>query len=227
LEALTSDPNDESGKPIKDALKDFHREQFGGNIGGPIKKKPGFYFFNFEQINRKLTRPNFSGPIGAPCSVQNPTIQANEALINSSADCQRLALLNFFKTTRQQDEGLPVKKPINTSSLLGKVDLKMGEANELAFSYNFTRTNKENETFDVATYGTSPNGTEGRGKIHAFNVNFFTTFSATKRNEFHATSLGEERPRSATKSTVPADTAMGFATTFRFGNPFFLAPNID
>src|SRR4029077_6365327 len=28
-------------------------------------------------------------------------------------------------------------------------------------------------------------------------------------------------------STVPADTAMGFATTFRFGNPFFMAPNVD
>lgn len=221
LEALTSNTSD--GKP----LKDFHREQFGGNIGGPIKKDRAFYFANFEQITANLTRDNLSVPIGAPCSVQNPTIQANEALINSSADCQRLALLNFFKTTRQQDEGLPVKKPINTSSFLGKLDFKLSEANELAFSYNFTRTNKENETFDVPTYGNSANGTEGPGKIHAFNVNFFTTFSATKLNEFHATYLREDRPRSATKSNIPADTAMGFATTFRFGNPFFLGPNVD
>ncbi len=221
LEALTSNTSD--GKP----LKDFHREQFGGNIGGPIKKDRAFYFANFEQITANLTRDNLSVPIGQPCSVQNPTVQANEALINSSADCQRLALLNFFKTTRQQDEGLPVKKPINTSSFLGKLDFKLSEANELAFSYNFTRTNKENETFDVPTYGNSANGTEGPGKIHAFNVNFFTTFSATKLNEFHATYLREDRPRSATKSNIPADTAMGFATTFRFGNPFFLGPNVD
>ncbi len=221
LEALTSNTSD--GKP----LKDFHREQFGGNIGGPIKQDRAFYFANFEQITGNLTRDNLSVPIGTPCSVQTPTIQANEALINSSADCQRLALLNFFKTTRQQDEGAPVKKPINTSSFLGKLDFKLTEANELAFSYNFLRTNKENETFDVATYGASANGTEGPGKIHAFNVNFFTTFSATKLNEFHATYLREERPRSATKSNVPADTAMGFATTFRFGNPFFLQPTID
>ncbi|HKQ77785.1 MAG TPA: TonB-dependent receptor [Blastocatellia bacterium] len=221
LEALTSNTSD--GKP----LKDFHREQFGGNIGGPIKQDRAFYFANFEQITGSLTRPNLSEAIGAPCSVQTPTIQANEALINSSADCQRLALLNFFRTTRQQDEGLPIKKPINTSSFLGKLDFKLTEDNELAFSYNLLRTNKENETFDVPTYGASANGTEGPGKIHAFNVNFFTTFSATRFNEFHATYLREDRPRSATQSNVPADTAMGFVTTFRFGNPFFLGPNID
>ncbi|MCI0388844.1 MAG: TonB-dependent receptor [Acidobacteria bacterium] len=221
LEALTSNTSD--GKP----LKDFRREQFGGNIGGPIKQDRVFFFANFEQITGNLTRPNLSEAIGTPCSVQTPTIQANEALINSSDDCQRLALLNFFKTTRQQDEGLPIKKPINTSSLLGKLDWNLTELNQLAFSYNFLRTKKENETFDVATYGNSANGDEGPGKINAFNVNFFTTFSATKLNEFHFTFLREDRPRSASRSNVPADTAMGFATTFRFGAPYFLGPNID
>src|SRR6266849_967173 len=28
-------------------------------------------------------------------------------------------------------------------------------------------------------------------------------------------------------SNVPPDTAMGFGTTFRFGNPFFIAPTVD
>ncbi len=221
LEALTSNTAD--GKP----LKDFHREQFGGNIGGPIVKEKAFFFGAFEQILGNLTRPNLSDPIGTPCTVQNPTIQANEALINGSGDCQRLALINFFKTSRGQDEGLPVKKPISTSAFLGKLNFNLTSSNELSMSYNFNRSKKENETFDVPTYGNSANGTEGPGKIHAFNLNLFTTLSSTKVNEFHATYLREDRPRSATKSNVPADTAIGFVPSFRFGNPFFLGPNVD
>jgi outer membrane receptor for ferrienterochelin and colicin len=221
LEGLTSNTSD--GKP----LKDFHREQFGGTMGGPLVKNKLFLFGAYEGITGNLTRPNLSEPIGTPCAVQNPTIQANEALINSSADCQRLALLGFFRASRNQEEGLPLKKPINTSALLGKLDWKMTTANELAFSYNFNRSRKDNETFDVATYGNSANGTEGPGEINVFNLNLFTTVSVTKLNEFHFTYSRENRPRSATKSNVPADTAMGFATTFRFGNPFFLGPNID
>src|SRR5215467_7793715 len=100
LEALTANTSD--GKP----LKDFHREQYGGTIGGPIKKDKAFFFFAFEGIRENLQRPNLSEPIGTPCPVSAPTIGANEGIINSSADCQRLALLNFFRTTRQQEEGL-------------------------------------------------------------------------------------------------------------------------
>src|SRR5262249_1821906 len=50
LEALASDTSD--GKP----LKDFKREQFGGTIGGPIKKDKIFFFGAFEQIFENLTR---------------------------------------------------------------------------------------------------------------------------------------------------------------------------
>lgn len=218
LTAKTADGN---------SLKDFHREQFGGTFGGPIVKDKAFFFGAFEQITGNFTRANLSAPIGTPCSIQNPTIQANETLINGSADCQRLALINFFKTTRQQDEGLPLKKPVNTSAFLGKLDWKLSEANDLSFSYNFSRSRKDNETFDVATYGNSANGTEGPGKIHVLNWNLYTSLSSTKLNEFHATFSREDRPRTAVQSNVPADTAMGFATTFRFGSPFFMQPAVD
>ncbi len=221
LEALTADTSD--GKP----LKDFHREQFGGTIGGPIKRDKMFYFLAIENINENLTRPNLSEPIGTPCSVAAPTIRNNEALINSSADCQRLALLNFFKTTLNQEEGVPVKHPVRNTAILGKYDLVVSPANKLGLSYNFDRSRNENQTFDVATYGNSANGIEGPSHIHVLNANFFSTVSATKLNEFHFTYSREARPRSAVDSNVPADTAMGFATTFRFGNPFFLQPKID
>ena len=221
VEGLTSNTSD--GNP----LQDFHREQFGGTVGGPVMRDKTFYFLAVEGVRENLLRPNLSTAIGAPCPVSAPTLRANEALIGGSADCQRLALLEFFRTTRGQNEGQPISHNIDNTAVLGKVDLNLASSTNLSASYNFDHSNNTNQTFDVATYGNSANGTEGPSKINVFNLNLFSTVSANKLNEFHVTYSRENRPRSATPSTVPADTAMGFATTFRFGNPFFLAPNVD
>ena len=221
LEALTANTSD--GKQ----LDDFHREQYGFTIGGPIKKDRAFYFFAFEGINENLSRANLSEPIGTPCPISAPTIIANEALINGSEDCQRLALISFFSNTRNQNEGLPIKHQINNQALFAKGSFKLNDANELDVSYNFDYSKNTNQTFDVATYGTSANGIEGPSKINVIRANLFSTLSPTKLNEAHFSYSREDRPRSAIASNIPADTAMGFATTFRFGFPFFLEPNVD
>ena len=72
-----------------------------------------------------------------------------------------MALLNFFQTRLGQDEGQPIDHPIKTVAMLLKGDWNLGAASRLSTSYNFNHSRKENETFDVATYGTSANGTEG------------------------------------------------------------------
>jgi outer membrane receptor for ferrienterochelin and colicin len=221
LEGLTSHTSDD--KP----LKDFHREQFGGTVGGPVIKDKAFYFLAMEGVRENLQRPNLSETIGTPCPVAAPTLLANEALIGANADCQRLALLGFFQSRRSQNEGLPIDHKINNNATLAKVDWNLTPANQLSASYNFDYSKNTNQTFDVATYGNSANGIEGPSKINVLNVNLFSTLTTTRLNEFHVTYSRESRPRSATSSSVPADTAMGFGTTFRFGNPFFLAPDID
>lgn len=223
LEALSAHTSD--GKP----LKDFRREQFGGTIGGPIKKDKAFFFFALEGIRENLTRANLSDPIGTPCSVAAPVITnpAHEVLINASPDCQRLALINFFQTSRNQNEGLPVQHPIRNYAFLGKTDFNLNKSNQLAISYNYDYSKNTNQTFDVATYGNSANGIEGPSKINNLNVNLFSTLSATKLNEAHFSYTRELRPRAATPSNVPADTGAGFAPSFRFGNPFFLQPTVD
>src|SRR3954453_12607702 len=224
LEGLTSDTSD--GKP----LQDFHREQFGGTAGGPITRDRTFYFLAFEGIRENLLRPNLSEAIGTPCPVSAPTLAANEALIGASADCQRLALINFFRTTRNQDEGQPVQHTVNNNAILAKGDWSVSPRHNFSTSYNFDYSKNRNQTFDVPTYGTSANGTEGPSKINIINANLLSTLTSTTLNELHVTISREDRPRSATPSAIPADTGIGVDPSFpsfRFGNPFFVAPNVD
>jgi hypothetical protein len=225
LEGLSSNSSD--GKP----LKDFHREQFGATVGGPFVKDKAFGFVAFEQITANLERENLSSQIGdVACPVSAPTILADEALINGNDDCKRLALLNYYRTTLGQEEGLPVRRPVHNTAVLGKFDWNVNETNQFSASYNFNVSRKVNETFDVATYGNSANGIEGTSYINAFNANHVTTLTSNLINEAHFTYAREKRPRAAVPSNVPADTAIAFnnfSEAFRFGAPFFLGPDID
>jgi hypothetical protein len=111
--------------------------------------------------------------------------------------------------------------------LLGKIDWNASARNKFGVSYNFDRSRNENQTFDVPTYGNSANGIEGTSLIHVINGNLFTTISPRVMNEAHLSYSRENRPRAAVDPNVPADTAMGFVDTFRFGEPFFLEPKVD
>jgi hypothetical protein len=222
LEALTGKLSDGT------TLEEFHREQFGGTIGGPVRRDKSFFFGAIEGITGNFTRPNLSVPIGDGCPIQNPTVPAAEPIINVIPDCQRLALLNFFQSRLNQDESLPLEHPIKTAALLLKSDINVDESNRLAVSYNFNHSRKENETFDVPTYGTSANGIEGDpARINVLNGNLFTTLDSNMINEAHVTYSRETRPRRASASNLAADTGVGFAPSFRFGNPYFLQPNVD
>jgi hypothetical protein len=222
LEALSGELSDGTN------LEEFHREQFGGTFGGPMRRDRAFFFGALEGITGNFERPNLGRAIGTPCPVSAPTVGQNESLIASEPDCQRLALLNFFNTRLGMDESLPIEHPVTTAALLLKTDVNMTTNHRLALSYNFNHSRKENETFDVATYGTSANGIEGDpSRINVINANLFSTLAANKLNEFHFTYGRESRPRRAVDSNLAADTAMGFGTTFRFGNPFFLQPAVD
>ncbi|MGB7846292.1 MAG: TonB-dependent receptor [Candidatus Acidiferrum sp.] len=228
-EALTAATSD--GKP----LDGFRRNQFGGSFGGPLIKDKLFFFAASEGIREALNRKNLGAPLGAACANPTPVITnpADEALINGSPDCQRVALLNFFKNApfpsaiKNTDEGLPVIHQVRNASVFGRVDYNLNPKNQIFGSYNFDWSKNPNQTFDVPTYGTSANGIEGPSKIQAVSTNWFSTISNTMLNEAHFTYARETRPRSAVNTSSVPDTAMGFSPNFRFGEPFFLEPTVD
>jgi len=222
-EALTAAASD--GTP----LTGFRRNQFGGSAGGPIKKDKLFVFGATEGIIEDLTRHNLSTPLGTPCGVSNPVFGSNitDAQISASPDCQRQTLLNFFKSTFNENEGLPVIHQVRNASVFARVDYNVNAKNQIFLTYSFDRSNNTNQTFDVPTYGATANGIEGASHIQTVNLNGVSTISNNLINEAHFTYSRETRPRAAVdKASVP-DTAMGFATNFRFGQPFFIEPTVD
>jgi Carboxypeptidase regulatory-like domain/TonB-dependent Receptor Plug Domain len=225
LEALTSRTSD--GNP----LTDFHREQFGGSAGGHIIKDKLFYFGAAEGIDENLLRPNLSAydatTLGsAACPVSSPVFGSNisDAQINANGDCQRQVLTNFYKTNFNEDDGQPVDHVIHNGAFFGRVDYTVNPKNQLFVSYNFDYSRNPNQTFDVATYGTTANGIEGPSHIQTLNFNLTSTLNDRQLNEAHVTYGYETRPRSAINPSAVPDTGIGFFPSFRFGQPFFLGP---
>jgi hypothetical protein len=224
-EALTAAASD--GTP----LDGFRRHQFGGTIGGPIIKDKLFFFAATEGIMEDLNRKNLGAALGTPCGVSSPVFgpggTITDAEISASGDCQRQTLLNFFQTNFADNEGRPIDHSVRNASVFGRIDYNLNSKNQIFGSYNFDRSNNANQTFDVPTYGTTANGIEGPSHIQTLNTNWFSTLSANKLNELHFTYSRETRPREAIDPTSVPDTAIGFSPNFRFGQPFFLEPNVD
>src|SRR5712672_499457 len=210
LEALTSATSD--GKP----LDGFKRNQFGGSIGGPIAKDKLFFFAAAEGIREDLNRANLSAPLGPACSVATPLVGIDDAVIAASPECQRVALINFFKTAafpapfKNTDEGLPVVHQQRNASVFGRGDYTLNSKNQIFVTYSFDWSKNPNQTFDVPTYGSSANGIEGPSKIQGISGNWVTTLSSALLNEAHFTYARESRPRSDINPSAVPDTGIGF-----------------
>ncbi|PYV52498.1 MAG: TonB-dependent receptor, partial [Acidobacteria bacterium] len=226
-EALTAATSD--GK----SLDGFRRNQFGGSFGGPLIKDKLFFFAAGEGIRENLNRPALGASLGAACSVATPVVGINDAVIAASGECQRVALLNFFNTAafpapfKNTNEGLPIIHEERNAAVFGRADYNLNSKNQIFGSYNFDWSKNPNQTFDVPTYGTSANGIEGPSHIQAVSTNWFSTLSNAMLNEGHFTYSRETRPREAINTSSVPDTAVGFFPNFRFGQPFFLEPNVD
>ena len=112
------------------------------------------------------------------------TVPAKETAIINNPDCQRLALVSFMQTDRNQAEGStgPASHPQQRRP--GQIRLEVSTKEQARGAYNFDCSKNTNQTFDVPTSGDSANGIAGPSKIQAINANLFPTISPTEVNEF-------------------------------------------
>ncbi|NOT47394.1 MAG: TonB-dependent receptor, partial [Acidobacteria bacterium] len=147
--------------------EDFTNYQFGGNVGGPIKKDRAFFFVAYERNDGKSSKPNFIDP----------------------------RLVTIFATRfNSPNEQTVIQRTNDADVLLGKVDIQLNKDNLLTLRHNYSRAEQVNGTFDVPTWGSSANGRE-TDKSNSFIGQLVTNFSATLLNEFRFQWAKEQRPR--------------------------------
>jgi hypothetical protein len=181
----------EAGLPTED----FRNYQFGGNVGGPIKKDKAFFFVAYERNDGRSSKPNSIDPV----------------------------LANIFRTRFNSTEQGVIERTNVADVVLGKVDINLNQNNLLTLRHNFSRAEQVNGTFDVPTWGISANGRES-SKSNSFIGQLVTNFSSNLLNEFRFQLAKEQRPRFYDGPDLP-DTTIGTfdgSISYRFGRPFFL-----
>lgn len=112
-----------NGLPIK---PEDNRKQFGGTIGGPIKRDKLFFFFSYDQQKR-----NFPGVAAPTNSGFYGTFDRNLLISRGLTGAQADSALTFAKSL----SGTVARRGDQTI-FLPKVDWRIDDKNTLTFTYN-------------------------------------------------------------------------------------------
>src|SRR6266853_1668732 len=184
-------------------LSAFSQEQFGGTVGGAIKKDKLFYFAAWDQQYFTQTKQNNAARIDA-------------------------GLVNFFATKLgDPNKNGPITRGNDAIASLGKIDWYKSSKNLFTARYNFAHSDQPNGTFDVEQWGRSANADE-IDFSNSISLQLNTTFIGSTLNELLFQFAREDRPRSYPRPILPGqsrpfpDTGVDFGGQYRFGLPFFI-----
>jgi outer membrane receptor protein involved in Fe transport len=175
----------------------YHFHQFGGNIGGPVKKDRAFFFFNYD--GQRNTQPNL-------VNILPPAIATDPASVAGRAKLLPLAV-NYVRQ-------------LNQDVYLGKFDWQVDSANRLNLRYNrqnFTGANFEN--------GGPTNALEHSGNslvtTDTFTVTLNTAFAPRLLNEFRTQVARDREPGTANSNNPEASVSQGGITALTIGRNNF------
>jgi outer membrane receptor for ferrienterochelin and colicin len=175
------------------------QHQFGGSVGGPIKKDRAFFFGSYEQ--QKLTNPRL---------VQFPLL---DTVTPGPATQEAIDFYNSLET--------PFSQTNDALAFLGRFDYKFSDANTLNVRYNQSKNEAlnansvGNQLFPTTVSALSNNGTElDRTYTVVGQLNSF--FRNNLVNELRAQYTREERPRLANAQSPTVSNTIGNFGTVSF-----------
>jgi outer membrane receptor protein involved in Fe transport len=176
--------------------RNYHFNQFGGNLGGPIKKNKVFFFFNYDgqRNNEPVT------VIPGAAAPSDPASQAGFALVQK-----------YFA---------PYNRSLNNDVYLGKVDFNLTDSQRLTVRYNanrFTGVNYENSGTTSAAEHT------GNSSVTTDNVSGTHTWvaSPTAVLESRFTFTRDNEPGEANSTAPEVVLKQGGTTVINFGRNNF------
>ncbi|MEO6724868.1 MAG: carboxypeptidase regulatory-like domain-containing protein, partial [Blastocatellia bacterium] len=178
------------------------QQQFGGSIGGPIRKDKMFFFGSYEQQRFRNPRQVFFDPL----STFTPTPATQEAF-------------DFYKTLQ-----VPFEQTNDAKAGLFRFDWNISDRNRFNVRYNQSYANALNSTSVGSTVYNQPainnalsnNGTE-QDKSYTVVGQFTTTINSNLINELRGQYSREVRPRLANAEAANVSNTIG-----RFGTVNFL-----
>lgn len=159
------------------------RQQFGGSVGGPLKRDKLFYFLNYDQQLRDWPQvfQNTTGVLtqGAPLPTSS-TYQADLAAFN-----QAVAFIQNQITTNMPGNLLP--RNFNHNLVLVKTDWLVSPKNTVSITYNYLNHRADNGVFTNSLVTSTLSG-NGRDEVHTntLNARLTTVFSGHAVNELRA-----------------------------------------
>jgi outer membrane receptor protein involved in Fe transport len=148
--------------------------QFGGRLGGPIKRNKAFFFFTYDGQRQQL--PNFLDP--ANFFTQPANIQA-----------LLLPKINTYPVNRNQDV------------FMVKTDIAVNTRNQLSLRFNQQNFTGKNNEFS-GSLGTQEHSGDSKAKTTTISGSLVTTFTSSIVNELRFQWAKDREPGTA-NSTAP------------------------
>jgi len=190
---------DPVAKALGKAKPPYHFNQFGGDVGGPVKKDKLFFFFDYDGQRNTVQNLVFAPPACPPGAPD----------VNTTAACAYLLArdASWLQT-------------FNQNVYLGKADWRINSAELLTVRINSQRFNGAGLEFSGTTVS---NEHTGASNVITDTISGQLTSTLSQRfvNEFRASYVRDNEPGQSNSSNPEAIVKQGSLTQLTIGRNFF------